>query len=161
MKLLIDPAYWKIDAAFGGYPHRLHYALKANSILAMRLLGHPDDHPLVVGVHDLELVPLPLTRFTVRGEQAAGGISVRTSPSDPEVVEIRLFDADGADLSAGAQRKVERTFFREDYRRAAPSRIGELVFPPRALERHTAGLVRSVRIEAIRKAAPKGVSAVV
>ena len=108
-----------------------------------------------ITVHDLELVPLPLTRFTVKGEQAAGGISVRTSPGDPEVVEIRLFDADGADLSQADQRKVERVFFREDYRRAAHNKLGELEFPPRTLEQYAAGLMSSLDVEAIRSLAPK------
>ena len=32
---LLRARYRAIDAAFGGYPHRLHYALKANSMLAI------------------------------------------------------------------------------------------------------------------------------
>lgn len=108
-----------------------------------------------VTVHDLELVPLPLTRFTVRSEQAAGGISVRTSPRDPEVVEIRLFDSDGADISEATQRKIERIFFREDYRRPGPRALGELEFPPRALEQYTAGLLHAIDVAAIRARAPK------
>jgi mannose-1-phosphate guanylyltransferase/phosphomannomutase len=108
-----------------------------------------------VTVHDLELVPMPLTRFTVGAEQASGGISVRTSPRDPEIVEIRLFDADGSDLDQASQRKIERVFFREDYRRASPSKLGELEFPPRALEQYTSGLLRALDIEAIRTFAPK------
>ena len=109
------------------------------------------------GVHcrDLELSPMPVTRFSVRSEQASGGVGVRTSPRDPEIVEVRFFDAGGGDLPEAEQRKLERIYFREDYRRAGPSRIGELEFPPRALEQYTAGLVRSVRIDPIRKAAPK------
>jgi len=103
-----------------------------------------------VTVHDLELVPLPLTRFTVRSEQAAGGISVRTSPGDPNVVEIRLFDDAGADLEERSQRKIERVYFREDYRRPSPANLGELEFPPRALEQYTAGLSRSLDVRSIR-----------
>lgn len=108
-----------------------------------------------VTVHDLELVPLPLTRFTVRSEQAAGGISVRTSPSDSEAVEIRLFDSEGSDISEAAQRKIERVFFREDYRRPGTGGLGELEFPPRTLEQYTAGLLRSVDTRAIRDRALK------
>ncbi|MFN2525975.1 MAG: sugar phosphate nucleotidyltransferase [Actinomycetota bacterium] len=105
-----------------------------------------------VNCHDLELVPMPLTRFSVRAEQATGGVSVRTSPRDPEVVEVRLFDSDGADLSAADQRKIERIFFREDYRRVGPSKLGELEFPPRALEQYTAGLLRALDAAGIKKA---------
>ncbi|MBW3594628.1 MAG: NTP transferase domain-containing protein [Actinobacteria bacterium] len=109
------------------------------------------------GVHcrDLELSPMPLTRFTVRGEQAAGGVSVRTSPKDSEIVEIRFFDGEGGDLPETEQRKLERLYFREDYRRAGPARIGEIEFPPRAVEQYAAGLIRSVDIDAIRRSAPK------
>ncbi|MFN2586558.1 MAG: sugar phosphate nucleotidyltransferase [Actinomycetota bacterium] len=108
-----------------------------------------------VTCHDLELMPLPVTRFAVRTEQAAGGISVRTSPRDPEAVEIRLFDADGADLAPGDQRKIERIFFREDYRRAGALQLGELEFPPRTLEQYTSGVMRALDVDAIRKAALK------
>ncbi len=108
-----------------------------------------------VTCHDLELVPMPLTRFTVRGHQASGGISVRTSPGDPEVVEIRLLDGDGVDLGTGAQRKIERIFFREDYRRASAAKLGELEFPPRALPQYSAGLIRALDVAAIRALGPK------
>jgi len=108
-----------------------------------------------VTVNDLELVPLPLTRYTVRGVQAAGGVSVRTSPENPEVVEIRLFDDRGTDISEAAQRKIERVFFREDYRRPPAGRLGELEFPPRALEQYSSGLLRGVDTSAIRERAPK------
>ena len=108
-----------------------------------------------VDVHDLELMPMPLTRFTVRSRQAAGGMSVRTSPDDPGVVEFRLFDADGADLPEASQRKIERAFFREDYRRAGPSKLGELEFPPHAPEQYVSGMVRAIDLEAIRAASLK------
>lgn len=108
-----------------------------------------------VNCHDLELMPLPITRFSVRSEQATGGVSVRTSPGNREEVEIRLFDAEGADLSEAAQRKIERIFFREDYRRAGAAKLGELHFPPRTLEQYSAGLLAALDVEAIRAAALK------
>ncbi len=99
---------------------------------------------------DLELMPLPLTRFTVRSQQVAGGISVRTASGNPEEVEIRLFDSDGADLPEADQRKIERVFFREDYRVTSPSKIGELEFPPHAPEQYVGGLLGAIDIDAIR-----------
>lgn len=103
-----------------------------------------------VHCHDLELMPSSVVRYTVRTQLASGGIAVRTSPDDPEVVEIRLFGADGADLPPADQRKIERIFFREDYRRAGPTKLGELEFPPRSLEQYTTGLVAALDIEAVR-----------
>ncbi len=105
-----------------------------------------------VHCHDLELTPMPMTRFTVRAQQAAGGVSVRTSPGHPEVLEIRLFDADGGDLPATSQRAIDRVFYREDYRRPGPAKLGELEFPPRALEQYTSGLLAAIDVEEIRRA---------
>jgi mannose-1-phosphate guanylyltransferase/phosphomannomutase len=106
-----------------------------------------------VSVRDLELVPRPLTRFTVRGDQVAGGLSVRTATTgDSDTVEIGLFGPDGADLVEAAQRKIERVYFREDYRRAGPGRLGELEFPPHALEQYTSGLLSSIDLHLVREA---------
>ena len=108
-----------------------------------------------VNCQDQELTPLPLTRFTVRTEGAAGGISVRTSPGNPEEVEIRFFDPQGRDLPTGSQRKIERTFFREEYRRPGPHRLGELGFPAHAVEQYASGLLRAIDGEKIRAGEPK------
>jgi mannose-1-phosphate guanylyltransferase / phosphomannomutase len=110
-----------------------------------------------VTVRDLELMPMPLTRFIAGNHRAAGGLSVRTSPGNREGVEIRLFDADGADLPEAAQRKVERAYFREDYRRASAGQLGELEFPPHAVGQYVAGMVAALDVEAIRAAGLKAV----
>ena len=105
-----------------------------------------------VTCHDLELMALPVTRFTVRTEQAAGGVSVRTSNQNSEVVQIRLFDSEGADIDETTQRKIDRVFFREDFRRPGAQRLGELEFPAHALGGYATGLLRSVELDVIRSA---------
>jgi mannose-1-phosphate guanylyltransferase/phosphomannomutase len=105
-----------------------------------------------VTCHDLELMPMPVTRFAVRSEQAAGGIGFRTSARDEEVVEIRLFDSDGTDLPESSQRKIDRIFFREDYRRPGHARLGELEFPPHVVEQYASGLLRALDVDAVRRA---------
>jgi mannose-1-phosphate guanylyltransferase/phosphomannomutase len=104
-----------------------------------------------VHVEDLELAPVPLTRFHVRSERAQGGVTVRLSPDDPASVEIRFFDAQGGDIDDGAKRKIERLLARDDFRRAFAGDIGDIVFPPRVLEYYTAALVQSISAEAIRR----------
>jgi mannose-1-phosphate guanylyltransferase/phosphomannomutase len=105
------------------------------------------------GVHvmDLELSTVPLTRFQVRSQRAHGGISVRLAPGDPDSVEIRFMDANGADIDEDAQRKIERLLYREDFRRAFAGDIGDIVFPPRALEYYTAALEGGVDAERLRR----------
>ncbi len=105
-----------------------------------------------VNVNDLEVGTVPVTRFQVRTERSQGGITVRLASDDPQSVVIRFFDADGIDIDEAAQRKIERLFHREDFRRALASDIGDIGFPPRALEFYTAALIATVDVEAIRAA---------
>lgn len=110
-----------------------------------------------VNVQDLEVAPVPVTRFAVRSTRSRGGIAVETVPGDPQSIEIRFFDQDGLDIAEGAQREIERVFFREDFRRAFPDEIGELRYPPRALEFYQAAVLDALDIDAIRKADVKSV----
>src|SRR5262249_52311199 len=122
-------------------------ALKRAIIAGLNLSG--------ANVMDLELSTVPLTRFQVRSQRAQGGISVRLAPGDPDSVEIRFMDEDGADLDEGAQRKVERLLYREDFRRAFAGDIGDIVFPPRAIEFYTAALEASVDAARLQRRAFK------
>src|SRR3954447_15037415 len=103
-----------------------------------------------VNVHDLEVAPIPVTRFEVRTERTQGGITVRLSPDDPQQVVIRFFDDNGTDIGEASQRKIERLFYREDFRRALAGEIGDIEFPARALEYYTASLMRTVDIDSVR-----------
>jgi mannose-1-phosphate guanylyltransferase/phosphomannomutase len=102
-----------------------------------------------VNVDDLELASVPVTRFQCRSAQSQGGITVRLAVDDPQSVVLRFFDSDGIDIDEGAQRKIERLFYREDYRRAVAAEIGDIGFAPRALENYTASLMSSVDREAV------------
>ena len=122
---------------------RVARALKRAIIAGLNLSG--------VHVMDLELSTVPVTRFQVRSERAQGGISVRLAPDDPDSVEIRFFDEKGADIDEAQQRKLERLLYREDFRRAFAADIGDIMFPPRALEFYTAALEASVDSERLRQ----------
>jgi mannose-1-phosphate guanylyltransferase / phosphomannomutase len=122
---------------------RIARALKRALIAGINLSG--------VNVEDIELATVPLTRFQVRNSRSQGGITVRLAPGDPDTVEIRFFDPEGRDIDPGAQRKIERLLYREDYRRAFGGEVGDIVFPPRSLEFYTAALERIVDIEQVRR----------
>jgi mannose-1-phosphate guanylyltransferase/phosphomannomutase len=102
-----------------------------------------------VDVLDLEVATVPVTRFLVRRPDTKGGITVRLEEDDPQSVVIRFFDTDGLDLSEDGQRKIERLFNREDFRRVFASEIGDIGFPPRALEHYAAAVDSTVDVEAI------------
>ncbi|HVL65561.1 MAG TPA: sugar phosphate nucleotidyltransferase, partial [Actinomycetota bacterium] len=106
-------------------------------------------------VHDLELVPVPVTRFYARSARALGGVTVRTSPFDPQSVDVQFFDERGIDIDPAAQRRIERAFYRDDLRRAFHHEIGELNFPARGREYYLRGLTDALDVDAIRSARPK------
>ncbi|HEY3143099.1 MAG TPA: sugar phosphate nucleotidyltransferase [Acidimicrobiales bacterium] len=105
-----------------------------------------------VNVRDVEVATVPVTRFAVRSPDVAGGITIRLVEGDPQSVVIRFFDTNGADISEAGQRKIERLFLREDFRRVFPGEIGDIGFPPRHLELYSAALESSVDVERIDKA---------
>ena len=73
---------------------------------------------------------MPVTRFAVSRPEADAGITIRLEEHDPQSVVIRFFDSKGADISESAQRKIERLFLREDFRRVFPGEIGDIGFRP-------------------------------
>ena len=105
-----------------------------------------------VNVLDLEVASVPVTRLQGRRPDAVGGLTLRLAEDDPQSVSIRFFDTNGADIGEDTQRKIERLFNREDYRRVLPSEIGDIGFPPRALEQYAVALESVVDVEAIGRA---------
>ena len=75
-----------------------------------------------------------MARLETAHAECSGGIVLLTSPGDSESIDIVFLDADGADLSWTAQRKLEVVFSRQEYRRVFPAEIGNVVFPTRAFD---------------------------
>ncbi|HTT87774.1 MAG TPA: hypothetical protein VMF60_10420, partial [Acidimicrobiales bacterium] len=108
-----------------------------------------------VNVDDLEVATVPVTRLHVRTGSSMGGVTVRLFEEDAQSVMIRFFDQDGIDVAESTQRKIERLYHREEFRLALASEIGDIEFPPRALELYAAALMDAVDVDAIAAAAFK------
>jgi mannose-1-phosphate guanylyltransferase / phosphomannomutase len=111
-----------------------------------------------INVVDLEAEPLPVVRFETAREQYSGGVAIRTTPGDPQSVDIIFLDERGAELSQADQRKLERVFSRQEFRRAFPGEIAELSYPPRVVESYTHELLRCVDMSGVREAGLKVVA---
>ena len=126
---------------------------------ALKRAVHGALNASAINVVDLEAQPLPVARFeTAARSEYSGGIALRTTPGDPQSIDIIFLDSDGADMSQAAQRKLERVFSRQEYRRAFPGEIAELTYPPRVVEAYTHALLRGVDMEGIRGAGLKVVA---
>ena len=108
-----------------------------------------------VNVDDLEAATVPVTRFQVTSSKSSAGVTVRLDPEDPQSVVLRFFDKDGIDVDETTQRKIERLYHREDFRRVLAREIGDLGFPPRTLEHYTQALIDSVDLSSARGAGPE------
>ena len=108
-----------------------------------------------VNVEDLEVASVPVTRFVMRRPAARGGLTIRLANDDPQSVVIRFFDEDGLDITEETQRKIERLYARQDFRRVFPGEIGDIGFAPRALEHYATALEATVDVVAIRNASFK------
>lgn len=108
-----------------------------------------------IDVRDLEVAPLPVTRFMTSRSDAAGGIVLRTTPNDPESVDIVFLEAGGGDLSPARQRALERVFSRQEFRRAFPGEIAELTFPSRTVDTYVQELLRTLDVTGVAEAGLK------
>jgi mannose-1-phosphate guanylyltransferase / phosphomannomutase len=105
-----------------------------------------------INVVDLEAQPLPVVRFETARENYSGGVAIRTTPGDPQSVDIIFLDERGAELSQADQRKLERVFSRQEFRRAFPGEIAELSYSHRVVESYTRELLRCVDMSGVREA---------
>ncbi|HXO25673.1 MAG TPA: mannose-1-phosphate guanyltransferase, partial [Streptosporangiaceae bacterium] len=105
-----------------------------------------------INVVDLEAQPLPVVRFETARDHYSGGIAIRTTPGDPQSVDIIFLNERGAELSQADQRKLERVFSRQEYRRAFPGEIAELSYSHRVVESYTHELLRCVDMSGVSEA---------
>jgi len=149
----------KLGAAFGATqpkgvtvainrdPHRTPRMIKRAIISGLPSAG--------VHVADLRTVPIPVARYYTRtSPNIVGGVHVRLSPFDNRVVDIKLFDEQGMNISKAAQRKMETTFFREDFRRAYLDEIGTIDYASLVQERYIEGFMAAIDAQAIQDKEP-------
>jgi mannose-1-phosphate guanylyltransferase/phosphomannomutase len=101
-------------------------------------------------VSDLQTMPAAVNRHLLKTDRFKAGVHVRPRASDPEVVEIQLFEPPGVQASADFLKEIEKHYTRQEYRRAAWNEVGRIEFPARAAESYAEDLVRTLDVEAIR-----------
>ena len=106
-----------------------------------------------VDVRDLRVSSAAVNKFEVQNGGGAGGIHVRVSSWDPEVLQIQLFEPPGIPISEQTQKNIEKYYGREDYRRAYYTEMGRIQYPDRAVASYVARLVNSWDTALIRNRA--------
>jgi mannose-1-phosphate guanylyltransferase/phosphomannomutase len=138
----------RVAQAFGSLlPARSHVVVSRDSSAAARMVKRAVAAGLnFTGCHvrDLRVASPAVTRFTTRDMRVNGGIHICIADGDPQSIEIHFYDAEGIDLSTGQEKKVERLYFRGEFRRAFFDQVGSIMYPPRAIEYYTTGLTTAI-----------------
>ncbi len=87
-----------------------------------------------IEVQNLESMSLPISRHYVKTQRAAGLVHVRVSQREIEKITIEFFDNQGVAITKSMERKIESTFFKEDFPRCSPADVGTISFPSRVRE---------------------------
>ena len=95
---------------------------------------------------------MSVVRYQISALGLAGGVHVRKSPYDPQLIDIKFFDARGLECAPDREKSVERLFFMEDFYRAPMEETGVLTFPHAGTDRYRDGLLKSVDPEVIKRA---------
>jgi mannose-1-phosphate guanylyltransferase/phosphomannomutase len=107
-------------------------------------------HSTGVNVADLRTLPAPVGKHLLKTQGYDAAFHVGASTTDPEAVQIRLFERPGIALSTETQKEVEKHFTRQELRRVPFGDIGSIAYPARARETYASDLLADVDGEAIK-----------
>ncbi len=103
-----------------------------------------------VDVSDLRVLPGALGRHLLKTESYDAGFHVGASNVDPEVIQIRLFEQPGIQLTSARQKETEKQFLRQELRRASAAEIGSIDYPARVRESYAHDLLDQLDVAAIQ-----------
>ena len=103
-----------------------------------------------VQVADLRTLPAPVGKHLLKTQGYDAAFHVGASTTDPEAVQIRLFERPGVALSVAMQKEVEKHFLRQELRRVPFGAVGSVAYPARARESYASDLLADLDVEAIR-----------
>jgi mannose-1-phosphate guanylyltransferase/phosphomannomutase len=104
-----------------------------------------------VDVADLRVLPAAVSRHLLKTHGYELGFHVGTSASDPEVVQIRIFEPPGTELTPAFQKEIEKHFTRLELRRVAWADVGSVTYPARVRESYAQDLLSGLDVAAIRE----------
>jgi len=106
-------------------------------------------------VLDLSELPVPITCHFTRDSQAAGAVHITASPLDSRSADIEVLDELGMALDRRQERKLENTFFREDFRRVVPREIQEIGYPEGVLAAYVKDVLSGLELEEVHRGHPR------
>ena len=109
-----------------------------------------------VGTHVIDLGDCfaPASTFAIRHLGAAGGIHLEWSGKENDVCSLICLDAEGLPIPKSAERKVENSFWQEDYGRASMKQIGSYKEEVHWLQTYIHALAQEIAYERDHQSVP-------
>lgn len=108
---------------------------------------------LSVGIHiqNLEARPLPVVRSQIPSLKVAGGVHIRTTSDSRDKISIEFLDANGLNIAPQSEKKIESTYYKEDFRRARTVELGGLAYASHVNDKYTTHFVEQFKNISIKK----------
>ena len=106
-------------------------------------------------VVDLAELPVPVTCHYTRDSSVVGSVHILASPLDARSADLLVLDERGIALDRRGERKLENTFFREDFRRVLPGEITDIINAEGALSNYALHAASQLDLAALREARPR------
>jgi mannose-1-phosphate guanylyltransferase/phosphomannomutase len=103
-----------------------------------------------VEIADLRTLPAAVGKHLLNTQGYEVAFHVGSGGTDPEVIQIRLFERPGIALSVEMQKEVEKHFTRQELRRVPFGEVGSITYPARARETYADDLLAGLDRDAIR-----------
>ena len=103
-----------------------------------------------VQVADLRISPAAVTRHVLKTQGLAAGVHVGRSSVDPELIEVKVFEWPGIQMTDALQKEIEKHFGRQEIRRATFAEVGETTYPARVRESYAQDILDVVDLAGIR-----------
>jgi mannose-1-phosphate guanylyltransferase / phosphomannomutase len=105
------------------------------------------------GVHvaDLRISPAAITRHVLKTQAMQAGVHVGRSSTDAEMIQVRVFEWPGNQMTSALQKEVEKHFSRQELRRATFAEVGDTTYPARVRESYAQDILDGLDMEAVRR----------
>ncbi|AEY64662.1 mannose-1-phosphate guanyltransferase [Clostridium sp. BNL1100] len=112
---------------------------------------------LSVGIEVFNMSSLltPISRYAIGFLKAEGGIHIKTDMDNPNLIRVDFMDSRGTSISKFSERKIENSFFREDFKRCSSQQISRLNNITDFSSYYVRNLIKNTNVNAIMQHSPR------
>jgi Nucleoside-diphosphate-sugar pyrophosphorylase involved in lipopolysaccharide biosynthesis/translation initiation factor 2B, gamma/epsilon subunits (eIF-2Bgamma/eIF-2Bepsilon) len=112
---------------------------------------------LSVGVEVFNMSSLltPISRYAIGFLKVDGGIHIKTDIENPNMIRVDFMDSRGTSISRFSERKIENSFFREDFKRCSSQQISRLNNITDFSSYYVKNLIHGTNVNSIRQHSPR------